>query len=104
MVSSAFRSALSVQQKQEYKLLQSDEERRDYVAKFVLDPQEFKGKGTNSIKTVNTRTDDSTSEWLMESELAEPKFLNNVALASKLCKSGELASRLILFCVPSVSA
>lgn len=92
-VTSAFRSACSDKQAEQYRLLQNDAERRDFVAQFVMDPVEFKAVGRNKVTVSNETLDESQGQWLMECQIASSKFLNDDALAKTLCASGELPSR-----------
>ena len=63
------------------------------MVQFVLDPQEFKGSAKNICSTINQKADRERGQWLMESQLAGPKFLHDKNLAKLLCESGELESR-----------
>ena len=92
-LTSAFRSVMSGDQKETYRRLACDKERRDFMVQFVLDPQEFKGSAKNICSTINQKADRERGQWLMESQLAGPKFMHDKNLAKLLCESGELESR-----------
>ena len=68
-LTSAFRSALTPEQKDAYAKLKTDKERRDQLAAFVLDPAEFKAGGKNKATVSNERLDQEQGEWLMESQI-----------------------------------
>lgn len=92
-LTSAFRSSLAPHHQDTYKKMSSDIERRDFLAAFVMDPAEFKAKGTNSVSATNDTIDEEQGEWLMQAQIAGPAFLNSESLAKTLCESGELPSR-----------
>jgi hypothetical protein len=69
----------------EYKALSSDAERRDVIAQFLLDPEEFLCKAKNSVEVVNTNNDEAVGEWLYETQVAGPMYLNDADLAREIC-------------------
>ena len=79
--------------KEVYRGLRNDAERRDYMAQFVIDPQEFRGRCFNRVTTHNSTKDLDTGEWLTEAQLGGPMGLNDAAAAKKLVDSKELRDR-----------
>ena len=90
---SAFRSAINGEQKEAYKHLGSDQERREVLAKFVLDPLKYKCVGENKTEIHNQRADKASGQWLIVDEIGGPLHLNNVKFAEALCKSGDIPSQ-----------
>lgn len=84
-LTSACRS--SPEQQKQYKLLKTDDERRQARAAFVIDPQECKGLGVNSMTVVNSSKDHE------DGCLASPDYLNDPELARAIIESKELPER-----------
>ena len=77
---------LSVEQKVSYSRCQSDRERHQWVAEYLLDPQKVKCEGATSVSRTSTTTDKVVTIWITEDELAGPTHLNskdNAAIAVK---------------------
>ena len=75
---------LSVEQKVSYSRCQSDRERHQWVAEYLLDPQKVKCEGATSVSRSSTTTDKAVTVWITEEELAGPAHLNskdNAAIA-----------------------
>ena len=79
--------------KEEYVKATTDEQRRNLIAMFVMDPAACKQKGFNRTVVSNADTDETEGAWLMEAQLAGPSYLNSSALAKCLVESGELPQR-----------
>jgi TPP-dependent trihydroxycyclohexane-1,2-dione (THcHDO) dehydratase len=92
-LASGFRGAMSPQVKSGYANM-SPAERREWLAQYVLDPETGVNHGFSETKSVNSRKNRETTEWLTEAELGGPKWLNAPHHASILVKSGSLPSRL----------
>ena len=60
-------------------------DRREYMAMYVIDPMDFKARGSNTVTTAEETREGSRGSWLMESQVA--KLLGSDDLANKLCKS-----------------
>ena len=72
----------------EYRALQTDAERRQFLIDYILDPESCcKRIGTNSTSRSTNRRETSKVEWLTEEQLAGPKYLNSAAHAKIAIKS-----------------
>jgi len=75
---------LSVDQTVSYSRCQSDKERHQWVAEYLLDPKKVKCEGATSVSRSSTTTDKAVTVWITEEELAGPTHLNskdNAAIA-----------------------
>ena len=90
-VTTLLRARLTGDQKVEYKALKDDSSKRDWLAQFIADPKVPGAKrGFNTHTAINSQEGLVQAEWLLESQIGGPKWLNDMALASELCRSGEL--------------
>ena len=89
----SFRNSLTPDEKTTHEKVSGDDNRRDWMVRFVLDPYACKLKGTNTHSIANIKRKNDNEQWLMQSQIAGPKFLNSAELAEILCDSGELDSR-----------
>ena len=92
-MTSCFRSALGAEQKEKYKALTTDAERRAIVARFVCDPDDFRGTVTSSCSVFNANHDKEKGGWYMESQLAGPRFFNDAAIVKALIEGKDLVPR-----------
>eukprot|EP00959_Pyramimonas_sp_CCMP1952_P362764 7596740-Pyramimonas_sp.AAC.1 len=77
----------------DYMKLKADADRRDWLAKFVVDPSTG-GSTASSGTTVTKRdTEKEVDEWLTEKQLGGPQWLNDPYAAKILCESGDLEDR-----------
>ena len=97
-----FRNQMSASVKSEYKALSGDEERRNWIAQYVLDPHTTVASGFNKTTAYIGNETLKEYRWLHESEIASEQFLNSKEMAAMLTKSGELESRPSEF--PSLAA
>ena len=89
-LNSSLHSAMSEGKKAEYKLLKNDDERRNFLAAYALDPQDFRGSCQTSLAATNSSTDKSIGQWVTQKQLGGPLFLNDEIAAATLIESGEL--------------
>jgi len=68
---------LSVEQKVSYSRCQSDKERHQWVAEYLLDPKKVKCEGATSVSRTSTTTDKEVAIWITEAELCGPSYLNS---------------------------
>lgn len=92
-LTAAIHDAMSPRQKEDWKSLENDVQRRDWMASFVTDPVDFKGKAINKSTAINSKIDKSADQWLTEAQIAGPMYLNDVAAAKLLVDSTELRER-----------
>jgi hypothetical protein len=90
----AFRSSLSEGNMEGYKQLRTDDERRSWLAQYVVDPDSAACKGFNKTSAYNTSESRSASRWLTQAQLASASCLNDNDAAKTVCESGDLESRL----------
>jgi hypothetical protein len=67
-----------------------DRDRRVWLGRFIVDPKSGGCKCLSTTTIYNTKSVDETEQWLHESEIAGPNYLNNKEMAKMLCTSGEL--------------
>ena len=65
-VATAFRSSMSEQVKSDYKKLNTDEERRQWIAQFVLDPTISITEGFNKTEAYKQERTIDEDVWLTE--------------------------------------
>ena len=92
-LASSFRNSMTPAVKDEYKQLKSDSDRRAWLAQYVVDPKQATTTGFNRTTAVNEQMKEGAGQWLHESEIGGPRFLNDPEAARILCESGELESR-----------
>ena len=90
---STLRQHLSAEAADASKGLTTDQERRSYLAQFVLDPAVARTNGFNKSTAFDVRADDATSAWVTREELGGPRFLASMTNADILISSGSLESR-----------
>ena len=88
---------LSVEQKVSYSRCQSDRERHQWVAEYLLDPQKVKCEGATSVSRSSTTTDKAVTVWITEEELAGPTHLNSkdnaaIAVTTLVSRPHEIAA------------
>ena len=71
----------------EYRALQSDVERRQFLADYLLDPSSCTLTGTNSCTRSTKRLTRGTTVWLTVSQLAGAQYLNSKTDAEIAIKS-----------------
>ena len=89
---STLRQHLSAEATHAYKGLSTDQERRSYLAQFVLDPAVARTNGFNKSTAFDVRADDATSGWVTLEELGGPRFLASMTNADILISSGSLVT------------
>ena len=93
VLATAIRSSMSEQVKSDYKKLNTDEERRQWIAQFVLDPTISTTEGFNGTLAYKQEGTIDEDVWLTEEQLGSASYLNSVSQASQIVKVGELESR-----------
>ena len=84
------RSRLNDAQKVKYKALENDHEKRQWLAMFLSDPKVGSKKGFNEHFAFDGVQNQKDEQWLLETQIASPQWLNSPELAKMLCASGEL--------------
>jgi hypothetical protein len=92
-LASAFRNTMGDEAKAGYKQLKTDEERRSWLAQYVIDPHTAVSKGFNSTVAFVSAKQSCKSGWVTEAQLGGPLYLNDTAAAKIMVESGELQSR-----------
>eukprot|EP00959_Pyramimonas_sp_CCMP1952_P034877 730512-Pyramimonas_sp.AAC.1 len=77
----------------EYGKCKSDEERHEWLARFVIDPRSGGCKAYSTTTVQKGRSDESTTSWCTISQLAGPEWFNDLQHAKLVAESGELKSR-----------
>eukprot|EP00959_Pyramimonas_sp_CCMP1952_P231532 4839547-Pyramimonas_sp.AAC.1 len=86
------RKSMSTQDKDKWSTLAPDE-RREWIAQFITDPSACRRSGYTTTKAVDSRMSEDGEEWVLQSTLAGPLWLNDKETAHILCDSGDLESR-----------
>ena len=86
----ALKRSLSESQAKEYKELKTDKERHDWFAVFLSDPEAGSKRGFNRHVAYSDKGTIDDEEWILESTLAGPDWLNSAELAKILVDSKEL--------------
>ena len=89
----SFRQHLSAEAKDTYLSLKSDDDRRSYMAQFVLDPSIAKTNGFNRDFAFDQAIVKETQTWWTREQLGGPTGLNNLEHADILIASGSLPSK-----------
>ena len=71
-----------------YKDLKTDRERHEFMAEYLLDPQNVSCKGATFVSRTSTTTSTTTWVWLTEAELAGPSWFNSEENWPKLAQTG----------------
>ena len=79
--------------KEKYKSLETDEQRREYVAHYIMAPDVAVNEGFNRTTVKDEEVNESATQFLTESQLAGPQWLNDAAQARILCASNYLDDR-----------
>jgi len=90
-LATSFRAALADEARSGYKQLQSDAERRDWLAQYILDPEIAACRGFNSTSSFTAQSKKGSSKWLTEAQIST--LLSDPSSAAILCESGDLESR-----------
>ena len=92
-LSNVFRQSMAPSARAENANLNADEERRQWIGQFVLDPEYCQTEGFN--KNTAFITDECRQEvvWLTQAQLESAAWLNSSAHAEALVESGELEER-----------
>ena len=90
-LSACFRSKLSKEAKATYTAIRSDEERRAWLAQFVLDPATCSMHGVNKTTAFVETTNHEEDEWLTFEELCDKVKSEKSAMI--LIKNNELETR-----------
>lgn len=88
-----FRNKLGPEAKADYQHLTADEDRRKWVAQFVIDPNCCTKEGYNRNAAWIQETKRVKEHWLTQTQLASSQWLNSEEQAEALCQSGNLESR-----------
>ena len=91
-LASGFRNAMTPQARAAYKEV-STADRRDWLAQYLVDPEQGTSVGFTTTAAVNSRMAQSTEAWITQAEMGGPQWLNDTSQAKVLCDSGELQSR-----------
>ena len=83
-VANNFRNQMSAPVKAEYTKLKSDEERKQWLSHYIIDPETAVHQGYNKVEVVNSKMDKNKVAWLTESQLGGPMYLNDVGHAKIL--------------------
>ena len=88
----SFRASLSPEQKSEYKS-KTKQEREAWLCQWAIDPVLCANKGFNSTVAYTDDSSVADDEWVIESVLGGPRFLNNPEHATIVVEGGELEER-----------
>ena len=72
---------------EEFRQLENDLQRREWLSEFILDPASGGSLGKNYAKRELGNHEKDRVAWLTESQLAGPKYLNSADLAKIMIKS-----------------
>ena len=85
-----FQRHAAPQIQEQYKQLKTDNDKRDWLAAYLLDPEAACNHGVNRTLAIDQCMKEDDSAWMHESEIAGPNGLNCPVLAKTLVESGEL--------------
>lgn len=80
-------------QYQMYKDYKNDRDKREHLARLMVDPMEGGAIVTNNTERSVDNSTQGNEQWLHESQIAGPQFLNDARMAQVLCESGDLQDR-----------
>ena len=84
---------MTTDQKTQWTALENDHQRRDWMACFVIDPTDFKGKVVTTTTATNSKLDEAEDGWLTLEQLGGPLHLNDSKAAQILVDSKTLSDR-----------
>jgi hypothetical protein len=79
------RYSQSVDQKQQYAMVMTDRERREYLALFMMDPASGGCSCESTTNVVNDRLSTAKELWLHQSEIGSSQYLNDLEMAGYFC-------------------
>lgn len=82
-------NAVSSAVKSNYSKLNTDEDRRAWLATYLIDPSCATSVGINKTEAVNDSLRKEKGEWLHYWEIGAPRRLNNEELAASMCEAGD---------------
>ena len=95
--SSALNSTLKTTNPDKYKEflgLQDDEEKREWLAAFIVDPESGGSVVRNTTARTITRTKRGRQQWMTIAEFGGPKGINSLEHATIRCESGEFLKKI----------
>lgn len=90
-IANVFRQSMSTSAREEYKKVARDDERRAWIAQYIIDPGFASVEGFNVTTAFNKQTAKEEEQWLTQEQLASPVYLNSITHAEAIIK--ELESR-----------
>ena len=94
LLANAFRGSMSGAAKKQYSAcVRTDQDRRQWLAQFVIDPRFATAEGFNVTEAFHINEDIDEERWATEEKLAGPTFYNCAKHAAVMTKSGELEER-----------
>ena len=87
---SALQNTQSAQSKDAYAKLATDEDRRAYLAQYIVDPSIASSKAVNKTYAINNTHNENLGAWLHLSEIGGPQHLNDPELAKAMADNGDL--------------
>ena len=79
--------------KAEYTGLKTDEERRSWLANYVLDPSSSSNQGFNRTEAFIGKQNDNKEQWLTQAQLESPAWLASVDHVKVLLDQNQLEER-----------
>eukprot|EP00959_Pyramimonas_sp_CCMP1952_P044858 937110-Pyramimonas_sp.AAC.1 len=77
----------------QYQQLHTDEERRNWLAAFLIDPASGGSTATNTVSREVSRKEKTVGQWMTIDEYGGPKGINNMEHAKARCEAGEFTER-----------
>ena len=90
-LASSFRTSMTPAVREQYAGLKSDQDKRQWLAQYVIDPSSAKCSGRNVHSAYAQKEQVDDESWMYEAQIAAT--LKDAAMAKILCESGELQER-----------
>ena len=87
------RNTMTPEVKSKYKLLSTDDERREWLAYYVIDAKDACNNGFNRTLVFDTESSDTTITWLTEEQMSGPNWLNSKEHAKMVVEHKVLTDR-----------
>ena len=93
LIGSTMRQKMGEAAREKYKAIKSDEERKQWIAAFLIDPAFCTNEGFNECSVFSEKTQVDDEVWLTQSQLQGPEWLNDAHHAKILIDSSSLEER-----------
>ena len=81
------RNTMAVEPKKRYKELKTDEERREWLVYYLIDPKSAVNTGFNKTTAFDEEANKRNEQWITEEQMSGPNYLNSASHAKIVCDS-----------------